>query len=208
MTAPALEETLRKFWEIEDVPNSELSQTPEEKLLVKHFVENHSRAEDGSFVPKNTQAIPFGDSKTQARRRFLSLERSLHAKGTFPAFQAVMNEYFDLKHAERVPQPDINTSPAYYLPMHAVTKADSTTTKLRVVFDASARSTSGSSLNDQFWVGPTLHSMLIDVLLRFRLHRIALTADVSKMYRAVHLVRISIVFSGGTIPKMSLLTTA
>ena len=190
VTAPALEETLRKFWEIEDVPNSELSQTPEEKLVVKHFVENHSRAEDGSFVvplPKNTQAIPVGDSKTQARRRFLSLERSLHAKGTFPAFQAVMNEYFDLKHAERVPQPDINTSPTYYLPMHAVTKADSTTTKLRVVFDASARSTTGSSLNDQFWVGPTLHSTLIDVLLRFRLHRIALTADVSKMYRAVHL---------------------
>ena len=36
-------------------------------------------------------------------------------------------------------------------------------------------------------VGPTLHSSLTDVLLRFRLHRVAITADISKMYRAVEL---------------------
>ena len=46
----------------------------------------------------------------------------------------------------------------------------------------------GISLNDLLLVGPTVHSPLIDVLLRFRLHRVALTADVSKMYRAIELV--------------------
>ena len=34
-------------------------------------------------------------------------------------------------------------------------------------------------------VGPTVHSPLIDVLIRFRQYCIALTSDVSKMYRAV-----------------------
>ena len=43
------------------------------------------------------------------------------------------------------------------------------------------------SLNDTLLVGPTVHPPLVDVLLRFRLHRVALTADVSKMYRAVEL---------------------
>ena len=38
-------------------------------------------------------------------------------------------------------------------------------------------------------VGPTVHPPLIDVLLQFRFHRIALTADVSKMYRAVELTQ-------------------
>ena len=71
--------------------------------------------------------------------------------------------------------------------MHAVHKEHSTTTKVRVVFDASAKSSNGVSLNDTLLVGPTIHPPLIDVLLRFRLHRIALTADVSKMYRAVEL---------------------
>ena len=59
--------------------------------------------------------------------------------------------------------------------MHAVQKEHSMTTKVRVVFDASAKSAS-------------VHPPLVDVLLRFRLHRVALTADISKMYRAVELI--------------------
>lgn len=73
--------------------------------------------------------------------------------------------------------------------MHAVYKASSSTTKIRAVFDASAKSSSGTSLNDTLLVGPTVHPPLIDVLLRFRSHRIALIADVSKMYRAIELVK-------------------
>ena len=71
--------------------------------------------------------------------------------------------------------------------MHAVCKEESTTTKLRVVFDESAKSSTGISLNDSLLVGPTIHPPLIDVLLRFRTHRVALTTDLGKMYRAVEL---------------------
>ena len=71
--------------------------------------------------------------------------------------------------------------------MHAVYKSSSSTTKIRAVFDASARSSSGTSLNDTLLVGPTVHPPLVDVLLRFRLYPVALTADVSKMYRAIEL---------------------
>ena len=100
-----------------------------------------------------------------------------------------MQEYFDLCHAEPVPAADLEKpeKDVFYLPMHAVKKESSTTTKIRAVFDASAKSSSGVSLNDLLLVGPTVHSPLIDVLLRFRLHRVALTADVSKMYRAIEL---------------------
>ncbi len=52
---------------------------------------------------------------------------------------------------------------------------------------ASAKSSTGTSLNDTLLVGPTVHPPLIDVLLRFRTHRVALTTDVSKMYRAIEL---------------------
>ena len=65
----------------------------------------------------------------------------------------------------------------------------SATTKVRVIFDVPAKSTSGVLLlNDTLLVGPTVHSPLMDVLVRFRFHRIALTADVNKMYRALELV--------------------
>ena len=100
-----------------------------------------------------------------------------------------MQEYFDLGHAETVPIEDMDKAPSevFYLPMHAVYKSSSTTTKVRAVFDASAKSVSGVSLNDTLLVGPTIHPPLMDVLLRFRLHCVALTADVSKMYRAIEL---------------------
>ena len=58
---------------------------------------------------------------------------------------------------------------------------------IRAVFDASAKSSSGVSLNDLLLVGPTVHSSLVDVLLHFLFHRVALTVDVSKMYRAIEL---------------------
>ena len=71
--------------------------------------------------------------------------------------------------------------------MHVVKKDSSSTTKFRIVFDASAKSSTGVSLNDTLLVGPTMHPTLVDILIRFRLHRIALVADVGKMYRAVGL---------------------
>ena len=71
--------------------------------------------------------------------------------------------------------------------MHDVTKEESTTTKLHVVFDASAKSSSGVSLNDQLLPGPSLYPMLTSVLNKFRLHPIGMSADISKMFREVGL---------------------
>jgi hypothetical protein len=115
---------------------------------------------------------------------FLALEHSLRLKEKFQEVDAVMQEYLDLGHAEPVPSDDLDKDPAtvFYLPMQV---SSSSTTKVRAVFDASAKSASGVSLNDTLLVGPTVHSSLIDVLLR--MHRVALTADVSKMYHAIEL---------------------
>ena len=49
----------------------------------------------------------------------------------------------------------------------------------------SAKTLTGISLTDTSLVGPTVHSTLVDVLLRFRWHTVALIADVSRMYRAI-----------------------
>ncbi len=114
------------------------------------------------------------------------IKRTLRSKNQFSQFATVMEEYMDLNHAEIVEKPNKDV---FYLPMHAVHKEHSTTTKIRAVFDASAKSTTGVSLNDTLLVGSTVHPPLIDVLLQFRLHKIAITADVSKMYRAIELAQ-------------------
>lgn len=79
----------------------------------------------------------------------------------------------------------------YYLPHHCVIK-ETSTTRLRVVFDASSQTTSGISLNDALLTGPVLQQELFCILLRFRSFEYAMTADIAKMYRQVLLNRAQI----------------
>ncbi|XP_037930620.1 uncharacterized protein LOC119665472 [Teleopsis dalmanni] len=95
-----------------------------------------------------------------------------------------MEEYQNLGHMIEVKDPNID-EPHYYIPHHCVLKPTSTSTKLRVVFDASCRTSSQKSLNDILMIGPTLQTELFILLLRFRLFRFALTADIVKMYRQI-----------------------
>ncbi|CAI6358042.1 unnamed protein product [Macrosiphum euphorbiae] len=65
----------------------------------------------------------------------------------------------------KVDNPGTPTEGYYYLPPHAVVKESSTTPKMRVVFDGSAKSTTGKSLNDTLAPSPTTQPELFDILL-------------------------------------------
>ena len=164
--------------------------TLEERSVLDHLHSKHSRTPEGRFIvplPKHSSTVKLGESRAQAVRRFIALEKSLHKGGKFHEVEEVMEEYFINHHAEEVPLADLERprEEVFYLPMHIVRKESSMTTKIRAVFDASAKTSTGTSLNDILLVGPTVHPSLVDVLIRFRFHRIALIADVSGMYRAV-----------------------
>ncbi|UYV64874.1 hypothetical protein LAZ67_3002223 [Cordylochernes scorpioides] len=85
-----------------------------------------------------------------------------------------------------VPKEDIIKG-RYYLPHHPVIKEKSCTTKLRVVFDASAKTDSGLSLNDALIPGPKIQQDLFHIILRFRIHPVAINADIAKMYRKIRI---------------------
>ena len=70
-------------------------------------------------LPKRTDSRPIGESRPQAVRRFLSLERSLNCRGKFRDFESVMQEYLDLGHAEVVPSEDMDKPPAGVLLAYA-----------------------------------------------------------------------------------------
>ena len=136
---------LARFWEVEEsVPNLAIL-TPEEESVQEHFATTHMYVDPpGHYLvtlPRRKDASPLGTSWPQAIQRYLANERSIQRKGSWTSFQAVVKEYIDLGHAEPVPAHALsNTTEHYYLPMHGVVKESSTTTKLRVVFDASAKS--------------------------------------------------------------------
>ena len=95
-----------------------------------------------------------------------------------------MTEYSDLGHMVRITEEQaMKHTPRYYIPHHAVLKDNSITTKLRVTFDASCKTSTGISLNDCLMVGPTLQQDLFSILLRFRTFQYAITVDITRMYR-------------------------
>ena len=183
---------------------------------MQHFKDHHSHDSDGRCIvplPKKPHVKPFGESRLQAVRRHSCLVRSLQSRGAYNKFHLAMEEYFENNHAELVSTNDLEkpASEVFYLPMRSVYKETSTTTKERAVFDVSAPSSFGVSLNDLLLVCPTIHSFLVDVLIHFRLHRIGLTTDVGHMYRMVLLeapTRISIGLSGGETQPNPCATTA
>lgn len=95
-----------------------------------------------------------------------------------------LTEYEQLGHMTKVSEGSI-ASPHFYLPHHAVVKETSLTTKVRVVFDGSAKTSTGISLNDTQYIGPKIQHDLFSILLRFRKHTYVITADIAKMYRQV-----------------------
>lgn len=184
----SLETQLKRFWEIETIPETDCW-TNEEQVCDDHYKRTHSRTACGKFVvqfPLKSNVSEIGSSKPVAIARLKQLEskfkRNPQHKERYVGF---MREYAALGHMTCVPNAELHSPGAYYIPHHAVIKEESTTTKLRVVFDASCKSTTGISLNDCQMIGPKLQPDLYVILLRFRKYAIAITADVAKMYRQI-----------------------
>ncbi|XP_063989696.1 uncharacterized protein LOC135168980 [Diachasmimorpha longicaudata] len=178
---------LTKFWEIENTTEKHQLNTIE-TTCEQHFKEHVMRDPTGRYIvalPFNEKISSLGVSRSRAYNRFKSCEKKFHRDSQLATrYRAVIQEYIDLGHMT-----EINTSNliehGYYLPHHAIFKEGSLTTKLRVVFDGSAKTNTGISLNDALHIGPTIQEDIVSLLTRFRLHRYVLTGDIEKMYRQV-----------------------
>lgn len=183
-----LDTQLRKFWELEELPRDDKTmRTTEELACEDHFVRTTTRNDEGRFIvsmPLKKSPDTLGETFSQAERRFLSLEKRLQRSTSYKQlYSDFIHEYEDLGHMTRITTTP--NAPHYFMPHHGVFREHSTTTKLRVVFDASAASSSGTSLNDIQLVGAPIQGDLFAILLRFRQHRFVACADVAKMYRQV-----------------------
>lgn len=182
-----IQEQLERFWQLEEVKQSR-PYTRGEQLCEDHFVSTHQRDHNGRFIlrlPLKGKISELGDSRDIAEKRLRAVERKLDKNVMLKdAYTKFLQEYESLGHMSNV-EDHKETENANYLPHHAVTKATSTTTKVRVVFDASCKTSSGKSLNDILLVGPTIQNTLFNIVTRFRQHTYVITADINKMYRQV-----------------------
>nr|XP_049467031.1 uncharacterized protein LOC125908360 [Anopheles coluzzii] len=191
----SIEEQLSKFRELESC-RATSTLCVEKSNCEKQFAATTTSDTDGRFIvqlPKREEKLALlGDSKGIATRRFLALERRLSSNASLKTdYTQFIEEYAELQHMTELAESDAtSSSPLYYLPHHCIVRPDSTTTKLRVVFDASCALDTVTSLNDALMIRPTIQDDLISILLRFRMSKLALVADIEKMYRQINIAAI------------------
>ncbi|XP_075170108.1 uncharacterized protein LOC142242414 [Haematobia irritans] len=186
----SLAHIMKSFWEVEQNYGNNSHPNSDDAYCEQHFIKNTIRLPSGEYsvsLPRKLNFNELGDSYSCALRRFLNLERKLNK---LPAVKKkyvdFMSEYAELKHMTLVTDIPKHIKTCF-LPHHCVHKEESTSTKLRVVFDGSAKTTTGLSLNDTLHSGPTIQAKLFDTLLRFRFFKIALCGDICKMYRCIRI---------------------
>ncbi|XP_058448849.1 uncharacterized protein LOC131428824 [Malaya genurostris] len=188
----SVEQMIRHFWEIEEVPKAATT-SPEEQRCEDNFALSHSRDNNGRFVvrlPLKENVNQLDSCRNLAMRRFFMLENRLQRNPELKVqYIDFIREYQQLGHCREVnvADDDANIKP-YYLPHHAVLRPGSSSTKCRVVFDASAKSApTHLSFNDVWLIGPVIQSDIVSIMLRFRQHPIVFSADIMKMYRQINM---------------------
>ncbi|XP_055715552.1 uncharacterized protein LOC129809615 [Phlebotomus papatasi] len=188
-TPDTLHHAIEKFWMIEEPSSIKSSPKSEEGECEKHFAHHVTRDGSGRYIvklPIKENVTQLGESRDSALKRFRCIERRLQRDPAIKEqYTAFMKEYEDLGHMRKLPGHYESDKPAVYLPHHPVMKLSSSSTPVRVVFDASARTSSGIALNDVLMVGPKIQDDIFCILLRFRQHPIAIKADIRKMFRQI-----------------------
>lgn len=109
---------LAKFWALEECTTRKLW-SQEEILCEEHF-QLHTKRENGRFVvtiPLKDSLSKLDDSKSQAEKRFMLLEKKLNRNETLQnEYVKFMREYEELGHMRKVSNFD-NQQPAYYMPI-------------------------------------------------------------------------------------------
>lgn len=189
---------LQEFWQVEEV-SMPSSLSPDDERCEMMYEATYTRTSEGRYcvqLPFKHDPPMLGLSRDRAVSRFLQVERKLSLNPKLHNdYAKCINEYLQLGHMRPVSTSEhhqsislpngTTTYTSYYLPHHAVIKTESTTTKLRVVFDASSKTENGTSLNDTQLIGPVLQDSLVNLLIRWRTYKVVIKADIAKMYRQV-----------------------
>ncbi|GBN07343.1 hypothetical protein AVEN_96605-1 [Araneus ventricosus] len=187
--AEELNSNLRKFWEIEEIGN-ELPKSKENAICEEHYARTHRRDKTGKY----TVTMPFkehwsclGNSRDIALNRLASLWTRLSRDQEYlKLYRDFLKEYEDLGHMTEIRE-SVEPDVTYYMPHHGIYRPQKSTTKLRTVFNASTLTTSGKSLNSIQYNGGVIQDDLFTLLVRFRKHIFAFTADIRQMYRKINI---------------------
>nr|CDJ96867.1 Retrotransposon domain containing protein [Haemonchus contortus] len=186
-----------KFWELESAGIHEFGNPEREekdrhdKQVWDNFNLTVERRADVYYVklPWKDDHPQLPDNYAIAIRRLHSVWNSLQKdQNLLQRYDAVSQEQIQMNILEDVTEerPSSKTK-KHYLAHQALVTPNKLTTKLRIVFDASAHYKGCPSLNEVLHRGPVILPQLFGILLRFRIGRIGIIANVEKAFLQVRL---------------------
>ena len=95
------------------------------------------------------------------------------------AYDKVIKEQLELGTVKKVPESEA-LGRIHYLPHHLVVREDKTTSKVRVIYDASSFEGDSASLNQCLHISPSFNQSVLDILIWFRAHPVDLHTSISK----------------------------
>lgn len=187
-----LQNLILKFWKQEELLDfTKEILNEEEEECERHFSSTFSRDVTGRYIVRlslKSDPSALGESRFKALGCLNKLSQRLSMKGTFKQlYEDFMDEYKRMGHMVEADTSSARSPLLHYLPHHGVLRESSRTTKLRVVFNASNRTTTGLSLNDILHAGAKLQTDICDILLWIRTHKVLFSTDIAKMFRQIAL---------------------
>ena len=172
-----------------DVLGLQDSPTGDQGEIYKEFQEQLQRSPEGWYetsLPWKGNHPPLPNNKSGSMRRLESLARKLERSDILERYDQVIKDQLEqgiVERAEEIPK-----GREFYLPHKPVVRESAESTKLRIVYDASARGRENSpSLNECLNPGPPLQNQLWNVLVRARFHPVLLTGDLKQAFLQVRI---------------------
>ena len=120
-------------------------------------------------LPWKPNHPPLPSNEAGSRRRLNNLVKRLERNDMYEQYDEIIQDQLEKGIVEPAP-PDASGN-EFYIPHKGVVKQTAETTKLRIVYDASAReSKSQPSVHDCLKPGPPLQNRLWNILVRARFH--------------------------------------
>lgn len=189
-----IDSTITRFWQSEAVPELFTEHTSEQQYCEQYYKDT-VKIINNKFEVSMPLKIPIcdinktlGDSFGLALHRYLNLEKRFKRNNTlYQEYKKFIHEYIALGHASYfdITKYDLSKDMVYFMPHHSVLRENAMSTRLRVVFDGSMKTSNKISLNDIMSNGPVVQKELFDILLLFRLNKYFFISDIKHMFRNI-----------------------
>uniref|UniRef100_A0A914Q4V3 Uncharacterized protein n=1 Tax=Panagrolaimus davidi TaxID=227884 RepID=A0A914Q4V3_9BILA len=179
------------FWKLEKMGIIDSNDSTDVDKIVQEKFQSTIQFKDNRYYvswPFKSDNVNLPSNAGLAIARLRSTLRKLNQDpDLIKQYQVIIDDQLKrgtIEIAPRIPQGKI----VHYLPHHAVLTPQKTTTKVRMVFDGSAKASKGNqSLNDCLHRGPINMPEIPGLLFRIRSAKIVLTGDIEKAFHQVYL---------------------